>query len=339
MTKSPSAPKASGAFLLSTLFAGTVIASTVAGTTHAGPFLSRDQNPFTQVYGQPLPTAARLPRAGELEYAFSLDITNTLNIESSTGETLYVDYEAYVFTLGGTYGLNQDWAMKLDAPFIYRYGGVFDHAIDEWHKFFNLPRNGRPEVEDDHFRTFYSNTLATTSNSGSSQSGIGDAQLGLGRSLYQTPEYAVSLWASVDLPLGNANSLTGNDDLDYSLWLAAAGKIGELSSVDANLGAVLPGDSVITGLETEDLVIFGHAGGHIALNPTLALKLQLAGHSGYYQNTSIEFLDSAIIIIFGGAINVGKCSSIDIGISEDIKAGASADVGLLISWKSRLGAC
>ncbi|MBT8115791.1 MAG: DUF3187 family protein [Arenicella sp.] len=310
-----------------------------AADVHAGPFLTRDNNPFTQVYGQPLPTAARLPRTAELKYAFSLDITNTLNTESLAGETLYVDYEAYVFTLGGIHGLNERWALKLDAPFIYRSGGMFDHAIDEWHKFFNLPRSGRPDVEDNQFSTFYSNTLATTSNTGSSQSGIGDAQLGLGRSLYRTPQYALSLWASVDLPVGDANSLTGNDDLDYSLWLAGAGKIGELSSVDANLGAVLPGDSVIIGLETEDLVIFGHAGGHIALNRTLALKLQLAGHSGYYRNTSIEFLGSTMILIFGGAINIGKCSSIDIGISEDIKAGTSADVGLLISWKSQFNAC
>ena len=324
--------------MLSALVAS-VVTALFAADVHAGPFLTRDNNPFTQVYGQPLPTAARLPRTAEFKYAFSLDITNTLNTESPAGETLYVDYEAYVFTLGGIYGLNEDWALKLDAPFIYRSGGVFDHAIDEWHKFFNLPRGDRPDVEDNQFSTFYSNTLATTSNSGSSQSGIGDSQLGLGRSLYQTPQYALSLWASVDLPLGDANSLTGNDDLDYSLWLAGAGKIGELSSIDANLGAVLPGDSVITGLETEDLVVFGHAGGHFALNPTLALKLQLAGHSSYYRNTSIDFLDSAVIVIFGGAINIGKCSSIDIGISEDIKAGTSADIGLLISWKSQFNEC
>ena len=33
----------------------------------------------------------------------------------------------------------------------------------------------------------------------------------------------------------------------------------------------------------------------------------------------------------------GEC--LDIGISEDIKAGASPDIGLLISWKSLLNAC
>ena len=336
--KSPIGPKAFGAFLLCNSFIAVVSVISAAGS-QAGPFLSRDQNPFTLVYGQPLPTPARLPHAEELEYALSLDITNTLNVETSVNESLYVDFEAYNLTLGGIYGLSERWALKLDIPFIYRGGGVFDHAIDEWHKLFSLPRANRPAVADDQFRLFYSNNAATSVSIDTSQSGIADFQIGLGHSLYQTSKHALSIWAAIDLPAGDADKLTGNDDLDYSLWLAGSGKVGELSIIDTNMGLVLPGDSVLTGLETEDLVFFGHAGAHIALNPTLALKLQLAGHSGYYKDTDLDFLGSAVIIIFGGAINIGKCSAIDVGFSEDIKVGTSPDASLLISWKSQFNRC
>jgi hypothetical protein len=310
-----------------------------AAGTHAGPFLTRDQNPFTLVYGQPLPAPARLPQAGALDYALSLDITNTLNAEADANESLYADFEAYNLTLGGIYGLSQRWALKLDIPFIYRGGGVFDHAIDQWHKSFNLPRSGRNDVEDDQFSLFYSNNGASGIDMDSSQAGIADSQLGLGYSLLQTPEHALSLWASVDLPAGDVNKLTGNDDLDYSFWLAGSGKSGDMSALDANLGIALPGDSVLAGLETEDLVFFGHVGAHFALNPTFALKLQLAGHSGYYKDTDLDFLGSAVILVFGGSINTGRCSVIDAGFSEDIKAGASPDIGLLISWKSQFNGC
>ena len=333
--KSPISPAGCGAFLLLNIFFEVVIVISAAGA-HASPFLTRNQNPFSLVYGQPLPTPARLPQAGEFNYALSLDISNTLNSETSSNESLYVDYEAYNLTLGGIYGLKEHWALKLDIPFIYRSGGVFDHAIDEWHKLFSLPRASRPDVEDDQFRLFYSHTSATSIDLNSSQAGIADAQLGLGRSLYQTSEHALSVWASIDVPVGDADKLTGNDDLDYSLWLAGSSYVGELSIIDTNMGVVVPGDSVLTSLETEDLVFFGHAGAHIALNPTLALKLQLAGHSGYYKDTNLDFLGSAVIIIFGGSINIGKCSAIDVGFSEDIKVGASPDASLLISWKSQL---
>lgn len=310
-----------------------------ASESSANPFLIRDQNPFTLVYGQPLPTPARLPQTGQFSYALSLDIANTLNVETRTTESLYVDFEAYNLTLGGTYGLNDRWAVRLDVPFIYRSGGVFDHAIDEWHKLFSLPRADRPAVADDQFRLFYANAGTTITDLNNSQSGIADFQLGLGYSLQQTSQSALSLWASIDLPAGDVNRLTGNDDLDYSLLLAGSSLLGTRSMVDANIGVVLPGASVLRGLETEDFVLFAHAGTQIALNPTFALKLQLAGHSGYYRDTTLDFLGTTLIIIFGGSINTGKCSMIDVGFSEDIKAGASPDISLLVSWKSQFSGC
>ena len=321
--------------MCNTFFA--VVLVTSPARAHAGPFLTKDQNPFTLVYGQPLPTPARLPQAEEFSYATSLEITNTLNAESDANESLYVDFEAYNLALGGIYGLNDRWALKLDIPFIYRSGGVFDHAIDEWHKLFSLPRSSRPDVENDQFNLFYASNGVTGIDMNTSQAGIADAQLGLGHSLLQTPEHALSLWAAIDLPVGDADDLTGNDDLDYSFWLAGSSIFGAMTMLDTNIGIVLPGDSVLTGLETADLVFFGHAGAHFALNPTFALKLQLAGHSGYYKDTDLDFLGSAVILIFGGSINTGECSAIDVGISEDIKPGASPDIGLLISWKSQMG--
>jgi hypothetical protein len=336
--KSPFGPIAIGAFLLHAFFFA-VFSAIPAANSHAGPFLTRDQNPFTLVYGQPLPTPARLPQAEEFNYALSLEITNSLNVESAVNESLYADFEAYNLTPGGIYGLSKRWALKLDIPFIYRGGGVFDHAIDEWHKLFSLPRASRPDVADDQFRLSYSNSGTTDINLNTSTAGIADVQLGLGRSLFQNSQHALSVWASIDVPVGDTSILTGNEDLDYSFWLAGSSKLGERSLFDTNFGVVLPGDSVLKSLETENLVFFGHAGAHIALNPTFALKLQLAGHSGYYQDTTLDFLGSALILVFGGSINTGGCSAIDIGFSEDIKVGASPDIGLLISWKSQFNDC
>ena len=288
------------------------------------------------VYGQPLPTPARLPRPDTLDYALSLDISNTLNVEATDRESLYADFEAYNVTLGGIYGLSRDWALKLDLTYVYRGGGVFDHAIDEWHKVFGLPRANRPAVPDDQFRLAYSANGRTSLDLNSSRSDLGDFQIGLGYSVYQDSDYALSLWTAVDLPTGDKDKVTGNEDLDYSFWLAGSGNIGEFSALDTNLGLVLPGDSVMPGLQTRDLVFFGHLGAHIGLNRTLALKLQLAGHSGYYRDTDLDFIGNALVIVFGGAVNFGKCSTLDIGFSEDLEPGASPDASLLISWKSAL---
>ena len=311
----------------------------VSGSLLASPYLTRDQNPLTLVYGQPMPTNAWLPDSKQFRYNISLDIANTVNDDAGTNDSLFIDYESYHLTLGGTYGLNNNWAIKLDLPFIYRSGGTFDHAIDEWHKFFGLPRGIRPNVPEDQFRVSYTKNGTTQLDLSNSQSGLTDSQLAIGRQLHQSSENALSLWASIDIPLGDSNQLTGNDDVDFAVMLAAASHLDTWFSVDANLGAVFPGDSVLPGLETESFVWFGHAGTQIGLNQTFALKLQLAGHGSYYQNTDIEFLGDALIIIFGGTMNTGKCSALDVGVSEDIDPGASPDFSLLVSWKSRLGEC
>jgi hypothetical protein len=336
--KSSIGPVASGAFFMYLkLLCGCLALLPPAAV--ADPFLTRDQNPFTLVYGQPLPTPARLPPPETLAYAFTFDISNTLNLETPGAESLHVDFEAYNLNLSLMYTLNERWAVKMDMPFIYRGGGVFDHAIDEWHKIFGLPRGDRPAVADDQIRMFYANDGMTNTDLSSSQAGLADIQLGLGYSLYASPDQAVSLWGAIDLPAGDSAKLTGNDDMDYSVWMAASTRTGTLSTLDANIGVVVPGNSVLASLQTENLVFFGHAGAHFGLNDVFALKLQLAGHSGYYRDTALEFLDSAVIIVFGGSMNIGKCSTIDLGISEDIKSGTSPDIGLLISWKSRFNEC
>ncbi len=336
--KGPIGTEACGAFLLRLPLLPVCIAL-LTSVAAADPFLTRDQNPFTLVYGQPLPTAARLPAPGSSTYSFSADIANTLNVETHDNETLYVDFEAYNLNLETTYALNERWAIKLDIPYIYRSGGSFDHAIDEWHKLFGLPRANRPEVADDDFRIVYAGNGVTNTELSSSQSGLADIQIGLGHSLHASASQALSVWAAIDLPVGDADKLTGNDDLDYSLWLAGSSRFSTSAVVDANIGVVMPGDSVLPGLSTENLVIFGHAGTQIALNRVFALKLQLAGHTAYYRDTSLDFLDNALIVVFGGSINTGRCSAIDVGFSEDILTGTSADITLLISWKSYINQC
>lgn len=308
----------------------------LSSNSGADPFLSRDQNPFTMIYGQPMPTSAWLPKPTKPRYYVSLDIANTLNAEDTGNEKLLIDFEGYHLTMGGMEALNKDWALRLDLSFIYRSGGVFDHAIDEWHKFFGLPRAFRPLVPENNISIYYARANTVNYSSNQSASGIADSQLGLGRQIYRDKNTAVSAWGSIDIPLGNRRELSGNNDLDYALWLAGATRLGDLSSIDTNIGVVFPGDSIFADLDTEDLVAFGHIGTHLAINQRVALKLQLTGHSGYYKDTTMEFLGSSWILVFGGSVRIGRCSAIDIGFGEDIDVGASPDASLLISWKSQL---
>ena len=337
MNQSPDSRCAFGAFLLLICTAVPVH----AGQFRSDPFQTRDQDPFTLVYGQPLPVAARLPGTGRTTYAVTLDITNTLSIDETRDgdETLLLDFESYVLTTSLRYSPAENWALKIDIPLIHRGNGFLDNTIDRWHSMFGLPRSSRAEVADNQFSISHTSNGVADVDISASADGIGDTQLSIGHQLVASERSALSLWAAVDLPTGDRDTLAGNGVADYSAWIAAENRLNAKWAIDANAGVVLPGNSVIPSLENRETVAFGHMGLHWSIVPIVDLKLQLAAHSSYYSGSSMEMLGRSFILVFGGTVRLGRCSALDIGVSEDIKVGSAPDVSFLASWASGFGDC
>jgi Protein of unknown function (DUF3187) len=280
-----------------------------------------------------------LPDPGRIVSAVTLDITNTLNGNLAEDETLMLDFESYVLTTSFSFSPTENWVLKADIPLISRGGGFLDHTIDRWHDFFGLPRASRAELADNQFQIAHTSNNIADVDISASTSGIGDIQLSLGHQLVVTDDSAMSLWAAVDLPTGDSDALNGNGNADYSVWIATENQLNSTWAVDANAGVVLPGDSVIASLQTRTAVAFGHAGLQWSIIPLVDLRLQLAAHSAYYQDTDLKMLGKSYILVFGGTVKLGRCSALDIGVSEDIKTGAAPDVSFLASWVSDFGDC
>ncbi len=334
MNRSPDSLRVIGAFLLLIC-----VATAHPAQFQSRPFLTRDQNPFNLVYGQPLPVNARLPGPGRTAYSVTLNIANTLSINDGDAESLLLDFESHVLTTTFSYSPAENWALKIDIPLIYRGSGLLDHTIDRWHTFFGLPRARRAEIDDGQFSIIHTRNGLTDIDISTPTRGVGDTQLSLGRQLVASDDTAVSLWAAVDLPTGDRDTLTGNGVADYSVWIAAGNRLNTRWAIDTNAGVVLPGDSVIPSLQTRVVVAFGHAGLQLSVSPLIDLKLQLAAHSAYYSGSNMEMLGRSYILVFGGTVRSGRCSTLDIGVSEDIKVGSAPDVTLLASWVSSFGDC
>ena len=63
------------------------------------------------------------------------------------------------------------------------------------------------------------------------------------------------------------------------------------------------------------------------------LKLQLQGHTSYYDQSQLKILGDTYFLTIGGAITINQCNQLDIAVSEDIKVSASPDASFLISWR------
>lgn len=303
------------------------------------PFQAHDQNPFKRIHGLPAATAASLPAENVTAWSVGLDISNTLNVENTGQEILFVDFEAYQLNLGMIHSLNKTWALKIDVPFIHLGGGFLDHTIDEWHQIFGLPRALRPLVAEDQFQILYTNNGADEINLAEATGGLGDIQIALGKRVFESKQANVSVWASLELPSGDQSRLTGNDKVDLAFWLAGDYGINPQWSINTNIGALLPGANALNTAAVEDTIGFGHFGIQWTPQPMFKLKLQLNGHSRFYRDSELRFLGSSNSVIFGGSIRVGACSMLDLAVSEDIKVGASPDVSFDISWRSQWGKC
>jgi len=317
----------------------------MTGNLHAAnssdyqPFDTRDQNVFNLIHGQALPTNAKLLKKKQSRWSVSLVTTNTLNIETEPDESIYLDYESYRLNLAWQYGLTKDWNLKIDIPLIRQTGGHFDSAIYDWHDIFGLRQGNRPFVEDNQYQISYADQNQSLLNLNESSNSLGDIQIALSHALIENSSTTISLWSSLKLATGDEDKLSSNGATDFSIWLAINQKLSELWRLNINTGAVMPGASDYKGIPLTDVVGYGHAMLGVVLNDTVELKLQLQGHSSYYEDSQTKILGSTYFATFGGTIKLSQCHQIEIGFSEDIKIDASPDASLIISWRRFPSAC
>jgi len=328
-----------GVFLCALLPAQLVAGTGQDNQVDFQPFETRDQNLFNLIHGQPLPTNARLNKESQARWSSSLAITNTINIESTANENIYLDYETYRFNLSYQYGLNRHWNMKLDVPVIYQSGGVFDSAIDNWHAFFNLPDGKRPFVERDQYDLRYTSQSQTLVNINEASSSLGDIQIALARTLIETNDTTMSLWASLKLPTGDEDKLAGNGASDVSAWLALNRRLSQNWVINLNTGAVILGSGSYQDVPLSDYALYGHVMLGWSASENINLKVQLQGHTSYYEKSRLDMLGDTYLLSFGGSIKINQCNQIDIAFSEDIKVEASPDASLLFSWRSYTSGC
>lgn len=286
-----------------------------------------------------MPTNAYLLKKTETQWSSSLAITNTLNIESSGDEVIYLDYEAYRFNLSYQYGLNKNWNLKFDIPVIHQSSGFLDPAIDNWHDFFGLPEASRPFVTQDQYQINYSLRDRTLVDLNDSSTSLGDLQLAAARSLIDNEDTTMSLWGSLKLPTGDKNKLSSNGAVDVSAWLALNQKLTDDWLLNINTGIVLLGTDDYQGIPVSNTAAYGHIMLGWLATDSINAKVQLQGHTSYFDESQLKILGNTYLLTFGGTIKINRCQQLDIAVSEDIKVEASPDVSFLITWRIQPSSC
>jgi len=298
---------------------------------HPSPFLSRDESPFSLIYGLPLASSAKLLENKQSRWISSLNISNTINLQANANENLFIDIETWNVNFLYDYGFKENWMLRVQLPYIVHSAGILDSAIDSYHQALGLPEDIRPDFPQDQIHINLSRNAETLIDINDPQSALGDISIQMAWQAQQSEQSAISYWLSLKLPTGDADKLTGSGAADIAGWAAINYRLNNTRWLYGQGGLLYMGDSDLFKSSQNNFAAFGNAG--IKFQPwnSIELKTQLDMHSAFY-DSNLEFLGPVIQITFGGSYIINSKHKLDFAVAEDIKNGASPDVNFNISW-------
>jgi hypothetical protein len=305
---------------------GTLLLALVSGTAGAEAFAIRDQNPLIRGQYLPLPVTDP-PSDGRLIHQLQLSLSNTANVETRSGESLYVDGESLELRWLAAWQATERLQMRFTVPVFHDSGGVLDGAIDGWHDAFGLSEGSRPNLADGAFTFRYTSAAGTVLES-ESHTALGDSAIEAGYLLNQTPGATLHAWLGVELPTGERSQLTGNGGWDVGAWLEGGGSLSHRLQFDGRVGVVFPASAAPLPLEPEAWVAFGSLGATWGALLSLDLRLQVDAHDGFFDDTELRFLGPATVLTIGAEYRSPGGWRFQFAISEDLRVDASPDIAL-----------
>ncbi len=303
------------------------------------PFLNANRNPFIQVYDPPAPGAAHPVGAGGWRADFQLDLTSNSIGEGDGAETIVLDGETYRAAVTLAYGLSERVEAGIVIPYVMHRRGVFDHFIEQWHDTFGLSNRKRTAFARDQLEYSYAGTEASQRLEEPAE-GLGDIRLFLGFPLALGGEGRdIALHASLKLPSGDAAKLLGSGGGDLALQLSARDDRllrGWDTTLFWSAGLLRLGAGEVLEPIRRDYVAIGSLGLGRPLTRNLSLKLQLDGHTSFYDSELAALGSNTVQLTVGGQIDLPGRGSIDLGLVENLFTDTTPDLVFHMAWRTVL---
>jgi hypothetical protein len=298
-----------------------VLASACAGVHAEEFFPTRDENPLIRGFYLPLPSDTRLDAPASVSATVLL--SNTLNVEKNSHETLFVDGESAVLDLTYDHALSQSWRYRLSLPVVHDSGGFLDSVIDTWHEIFGFSRGNRPFYPKGQIDYFYSGQGTLSLHH--PQTSVGDLAADAGWYALDDAHRSVSLWGGIKAPTGSVANLTSDGAWDGALWAHAAMRWPQWQ-LAAELGVAQPfGDEIFAGYAHRSSAFARVALGR-ALGPAWTLRAQLDAQSGRVEGSDTRFLGPSMQLTVGAARQLRGRWRIQMGFAEDVAVNTAPDI-------------
>lgn len=318
-----------------------IMFSPVSRAANVEPIFVKNSLPFMEGLGLPAPKKSAINDAGVWSVRALGSVQSFANVESNGVESFTLDGEVHKLGAAIEWGFAPRWQASVILEGISNTAGSLDRLIDRWHETFGLPEGDRPFLGEDQLLFQFNSGLDDGANELSeSTSGFADVEIGVSYQWLNTKRLNIAAHLAANVPTGNANDLTGSEDLDLSLSLAASSKRGLGFNWHANLGVLAIGDDQVFGLNTESVTWFSSAGLHWQPSERWGWIAQLDGRGAVLQSDFQELSDAAFQVAIGSKYSWGvdavARNSLQIYFTEDISVNRAADFGVGVNFSFSL---
>ncbi|NCF15069.1 MAG: DUF3187 family protein [Gammaproteobacteria bacterium] len=293
-------------------------------------FPLRNHNPFLQVFGLPKFQTDELVRPDKIDFAISYDIANDADDAERAGGDLVIDGEMQTLSLSLRRRAFDRMEFGIDVPYVSHSGGSLDGLIKDWHNLVGLSNSMR-EGPNDQIQHSYALDGITRYELLVPQSGIGDVQLSAAYAME-----SVTFRASIKLPTGDPDKLTGSGATDVSLGLYAGSTtmlFDRAFDYSGFLGVLALGDGDVLPDFQESTVPYGGVALRWHVTERLSLATQFSLQGSYFDIDIDEIGGSTIQFAIGGDYRFER-TLLRLAIVEDVAAGATPDFALHLSIRS-----
>lgn len=289
----------------------------------------RDLSPFSLSH----PVLNTQTRPNDIQVSLDYQLANSQYYKTLDDDSIALDAQTELVIFSVSAPINDDWSYRIEAAYAEVSGGFSDSFIESWHDTFGLPNGSRDKYAQDLMRIQYQRDGQLLIDENDAFSGLTDTQVALQYVL--SDDSAVNVF--VNLPTGDSDTLLGSGFADAGVSWQGTHTSESGWQTSTQVGVIALGDTGLLEGEARSAAAFGQVTFAMPVSEHVVLKLQVDGHTAYYDSPLSPLGKNAVMLGMGGSVLLGRQWQLDIMVSEDIAVEASPDVGWHIRLIWRLG--
>jgi hypothetical protein len=259
------------------------------------PVPTRNFAPLQLIFLNPAFESAAVMPAGELALLVQTSESSIIATSQGTIDAT-MKFEQNWTNFGARYAPVDNWELGLDLPFISRYGGFMDPAIDWVEELFGLKNSERDLFPNNTFGGYsVLKNGQVVFNAGEENFQPGDLSLSTKYELTLPPEWPrLALRGAVKFPTGNAGAALGSGKPDFGLGVAADYLPWERLMLYGNMNLIIPVGPITDACLTLDPIFTQSFAAHLAITRGFAAMLHQAVYTSPYHAGS-RILDGTVV--------------------------------------------